>query len=251
MARTTAYTGAWKARAQTQYYDPASPRVETVNPAHTGNDDIPDLKKVDYAAPPMQDPGMVPGGQYPGMEWVVNTGGIVLDQTPEDHTPPAYGAGNPHTVDFGGTLVTARGDAQVGYPGQLDEAVYMEGLGQVEVNPVAIQRGLNSLDQNNPGGFRRGITDWWRTNRPSRLIDRQHYSRPVWTNTADVVTNTPPASGAWSNTSSPFDSLGRNITNLWMRPQTRREPAGISEGITGDGAAAVLTQTPVSNWVVG
>lgn len=246
------YTGAWKARAQTQYLDPASPRLEVVDPSHAITD-APDPRKADWAAPPMQDPGIVPGGQYPGMEWVVRTDGQVLDHTPDDnHTPPQYTSGpGVHSVDYGGTTVTYRGDAVLGYPGQSDEAIFMEGLGPIEINPVAIDRGLNSYAQNNPDGFRRGIVDWWRSNRPSRMLERRHYSRPVWPNTADVVTNVPPPDGAWSNTTSPFNSMARQITNLWQRPQTRREPAGISEGLTGDGSASVLHQTMPSPWVVG
>lgn len=249
MAVTRQYTGAWKARAQNAYYDPASPRVETADNVHRVNTN-PDQSAVEFTAPPQQDPGIVPGGQYPGMEWVINTGGAVLDQTPDSHVPPQYGSTNVHGVDYGGTAVTAKGDPYQTYPGQRDESMMIESLGPIEINPVALQRGLNSLPQNNPDGFRRGFWDWWRTNRPSRMIDRNVASRPLFPNTADVVTDTP-VPDRWSNSTSPFNSLQRNFPNIWVKPQQRREPTGISDGLAGDGAAAVLHQTIPSQWVIG
>lgn len=244
-------TGAWKAAATSGYYDPEEPKKHIADPAHFQTD-TPDPKRADWSMPPVQDPGYVAGGQYPGMEWIIATGGMVLDQTPDDdHSPPGYGLPDPHTVDYGGTAVTVKGDAVLGYPGQTDEAIRLEGLGETAISPTAINRGLNSLDQNNPQGFRRGFTDWWRSNRPSRMIDRANASRPVWVNTAGVVTNVPPPAGGWSNTSSPFDSLARQWKNVWVKPQVRREPDGISDGMSGDGAAAVLSQTVPNVWVVG
>lgn len=243
------YTGAWKARAQSQYYDPMSPRTETASDTHRVTDTPNPAARVEFTAPPMQDPGFVPGGQYPGMEWVINTGGGVIDQTPAGHVPPQHGEGA-HGIDYGGTAVTVKGDPVMRYPGEVDEAIRMESLGPIATNPVAVQRGLNSYDQNNPQGFRRGIVEWWRNNRPSRMITRSAVSRPVWPNTADVITNVPPPA-RWSNTTSPFNSLERAYHNVWQRPMQRRDPGGISDGVTGDGAAAAFTQTPVSNWVVG
>jgi len=245
-----AYTGAWKAQATSGYYDPDEPVKHVADPAHFDTSTA-DPKRVDWAAPPLQDPGHVPGGQFPGMEWVINTGGDVRDQTPDDdHRTPTHDP-NIHRVDYGGTAVTVAGDAVLEYAGQRDEAIRIEDNGPVELSVVAVQRGLNSYDQNNPDGFRRGFTDWWRSNRPSRMIERQHVSRPVFWNTADLISNVPPPEGEWSNTSSPFDSMARLWRNVWQKPQVRREPSGISEGLQGDGSAAVLTQTIPTPWVVG
>lgn len=244
-----AYTGAWKARSNTAYYEPDEPVKHIADPAHFETETA-DPNRVDWQAPPLQDPGSVPGGQYPGSEWVINTSGAVIDQTPEDHLTPT-GNANVHQIDYGGTAVTVKGDAVLGYAGQTDEAIRIEDNGPIEQNIVAVQRGLNSLPQNNPQGFRRGFVDWWRSNRPSRMIDRSHASRPVWWNTADTVTNVPPPQGSWSNTSSPFDSMARQWKNVWVKPQVRREPTGISEGTSGDGSSAQLAQTNVNAWVVG
>lgn len=243
------YTGAWKARAVSPYYEPEEPVKHVSDPAHSQTNTL-DPRRVDWQAPPLQDNGYTPGGQYPGSEWVIGSTAGPIDQTPEDHSTPNYGT-DPHQVDYGGVAVTVKGDAVLGYPGQRDEALRYEDNGPIPTNVVAVQRGLNSYDQNNPQGFRRGFVDWWRSNRPSRMVDRQHVGRPVWPNTATFPTDVPAPVDQWSNTTSPFNSFARTVLNTWMRPQARREPGGIDDGTGGDGAGAVLSQTPVASWVVG
>jgi hypothetical protein len=253
-----AYSGGWKNRA---YIEPGR-AIYQPDPAHAALD-TPDPNAFTYDAPPLPDAGY--GQEFTGMEVFVQLPGVTLDTTPDNHD--GDGVGHPTRLDdqemqadserAHGTNYGASRKSNF-YPGPFDFAgehqvhTIVGGLdvGSTAVNTVALQRGLNGLAENNPEGFRPGQTELWRFDRKFYEGERRHDQRVVTLNTAYQPSNVPPPSREkFTPYSSPFGSLARPLTRVWQRPEVRRDPTGLSEGITTDGAADY--SDPIgSEWVM-
>lgn len=253
----TTLSGQW---ARNTYYEPDRAKLHTADPAH-GETDAPDTARYAYEAPPGEDLGEA--GEFPGSEYVDVLSGVLIDTTPTTHdggdTMPVYASdlqmqqasGAAHGTDYGAS------HAQNHHPPSLDFAsekyVHQryDSFGpqdQVGVSPVALQRGLNALAENNPDGFRPGVQEHWRVDRKFNIGQRVYDLRPLWLNTAYQEADVPPPADPNPATPS-FSSLARAITNVAQRPQLRREPPGLAESILTDGAADAAG-ADVADWVV-
>lgn len=253
------YTGAWKKSAN-YYYDPQSGRVHTAAPEHAVTDAADPIAFV-YTAPLGLDyvDGMVP--EYPGVEWVTQEPGRVGDMTPDSHdggdTGPAreseqemqLDSAARHAQDYGGSEFGNYAEPVWRLHTETFETIYRDGETPgtpTEISPVALQRGLNSLGQNNPEGFRRGHIEWFRPDRKFFEGWRTHDARPLVPNTADTISNTPPVPTRYGN---PFEHLARALSTVNQTPMIRREPTPFSENITSDGSGD--PDAYAFDWVVG
>src|SRR4051812_12083422 len=261
----TPLTGVWLRSAQSN--NPAATYTELPHVLHTVDKehavtDAADLNAWTYGAPAVPD---VSGtGPYPGMEWIANTPGQVLDQTPEDHSV-GYAGGSlraelavqeeshqAHSVDYGATLRANYYPA----PEQDYTTRYMvariEGNPAVEVNPTALMRGKNGLAVNNPPtadypeGFRRGFDTQVIVDRKFQVTPwngRSHDARPAYTNTAMVATDKPAPYG--TTPAGPFNALARAFQRTWQTPEMRRVPSPVDESEIG----TPPSYPPTADWV--
>src|SRR5689334_17682005 len=99
----------WLTRA---LYQPGATAVHQSDPAHADTTTAPgEYVSRSYEAPPSDPVASV--SPYPGMEWVVATSGLTIDQTPEDHQDGSVkgvylddvgqtqASGAAHTEDYG------------------------------------------------------------------------------------------------------------------------------------------------------
>lgn len=251
-----AYTGMWKQRA---YHDPPPFRFD-LDPAH-GVTDAPDLNAFTYDAPPL--PEVADVGEFPGMEFFAPLPGVTLNTTPDTHDGPGHplrttdaemqaDSLRAHGQNYGASRAATFVPAPMDFHDERQVHTVVAGYGSeaTTVNPVALQRGLNGLSENNPDGFRTGETHLWRHERKFAVGERHHDERPVTLNTPYLATNVPPPEAGKANPyMSPFGSLARPITRYFQRPEMRRDPQGISEGVTADGAGDF--STPIGGeWVM-
>lgn len=245
------------------YTDPAERTVHVADPSH-GVLDTPDAVPVWYA------PALTPVadvGEYPGMHWVMTGGSVQLDNTPRTHdggdTMPmqrdlramAIASGAAHGADYGASTAGNWAPPPVTFRDEHQEYVRIPGNGPADdlsVNPVALQRGLNGLPENNSEGFNPGSVQWERTERKFAIGERVHDQRVLHLNVAEGGGTNVPAKGGPYNAA--FDSLARAITNVAQMPQVRREPQGIGESLLTDGALDSYYLAPrasTGQWVVG
>lgn len=213
--------------------------------------------------------------------WVVDTDGMVIDTTPDDHsvgydsenfreydTEP-WDGGAPadvaqarasaiaHGTDYG----SARKHVYDTPPFQAADERYLsyriEGFGPIEL-PALVgggQRGLNSYGVNNPGlesyggqGFRFGYTEQFVVDRkmydPERITDE----RLITANTATGIHDQPvPANpGAYNE---PFSSLARILRTVNQKPMMRRQPPPMDQSVMTDGTEDLYDAE--SEWVIG
>lgn len=253
-----AYTGMWLSNALANNGHTA---VHQVDPAHADVTTAPGVyQSVTYTAPPSDPVGAL--SEYPGQEWVVVTSGQVLDQTPEDHqdgsvkgvyeineggyVSQAQASGAAHTEDYGASRT--RNHAQPGL--QFARERYLgERFSvplQTATTPVALQRGLNGLDENNPDGFPLGqdYVPW--VDRKFEIGQRFHDAHVAEVNTAKVIRDQPVPAGA-SQYNSPFALLARAITRP-VQPMIRRDPPPMSAPIVSDGSETLYAAQ--TEWVV-
>jgi hypothetical protein len=247
MAPQMAYSGAWLRNA---YVDPRAAFVPTADPAHDDLQDAPPGGEA-FQAPPLTE--SAPIGEYPGAEWVANTLGTIIDRTDYDTHDAPSGAGA-HAVD--------QGAAEQGYysqyaPTQFTGERYVseqfQSLPGQTVSDAALRRGMNSLPENNPEGFPVGDqqVNTFRVDRKFAVGERVHDRRVITPNTADQVTNVPPAPAQNGLYARSFDSLARAMPNVWQRPEIRREPPSASDDLQQDGAGQSQPLYPaLSPWVV-
>jgi hypothetical protein len=243
----------WLANA---LYQPTPRAVHQVDPAHADTTTAPgSYQALAYAAPPADPVGAT--SPYPGMEWVVSTGGLTIDQTPEDHQDGSVkgvymdpvgqtiASGRAHTEDYGASRF--RNHAQPGL--QWAREHYTSSRFEVpldtQTNPVALQRGLNGLPENNPDGFRNGFDFQPLVDRKFEVGVRYHDEHVAEVNTAAIVKNLPVPGGPYS---SPFSMLARAITQP-VRPMIRRDPPPIDAPIVADGSES-LYAADSRQWVV-
>lgn len=228
-------SGKWFAGA---YTDPAAVRPEpdqrhaTAPPEDAG-------QVATYTTPPQEDAGA--RGEYPGSEWIVQTVGRVVDTTDlRDHTPDG--------ADHGGAVAGAFGERAPAFYDEAYSSDNFELSPDTQVTPVALQRGLNGLPQNNPDGFRAGYhRDAWANRGRFPIGDRRHDERANLPDTAYTEKGAPPLdTGAYPV---PFGSLSRSITNVAQRPLQRREPPPMGGDLIGDGSPFVPAVVG-SEWVM-
>lgn len=245
------------------YSDPSQRLVHVAAPEH-GDLDTPDAVPIWYA------PALTPVadiGAYPGMNWVMTGGSMQLDHTPVSHdggdTMPmqpdlramAAASGARHGTDYGSSLAGNWAPPPVTFRDEHQVYTRIPGNGpgdDISVSTVALQRGLNSLPENNPDGYNPGSVQWERAERKFAIGERVHDMRVLHLNVAEGGGTNVPAKGGPYN--SPFDSLARALTNINARPQQRREPQGIGESELSDGALDSYFLAPratVGQWVVG
>ena len=199
--------------------------VHVADPAHaeTGPDD--GVQTSTYQTPSMLDPG--PVGDFPGMEFVVNTSGTVIDTS--DQRSHQY-----DDSDHGAAVAGVFGPPMTRFDDERYITERFEGISVPDVNPVALQRGRNGLVENNPEGFRLGWVERYFENRKFPVGERVHDHRIVFPDLPQFDDGAAPiASGAYPV---PFGSLARNITNVNQRPQARREPPPMFGDVVTDGA---------------
>lgn len=200
---------------------------------------------------------------YPDMDWMVaDTNGLVLDTTPTTHADGGGGTKSySNNVDSQANAYAASGsdygsaDRHVfNVPPMQDsttryESHRFEGLDSYGPPVEALQRGLNSLPQNNPDGFRRGWVEQQFVDRKLYDPQRIHDRRLNTLNVATVATDQPvPQDAGVYN--SPFTSLSRMLRTVNQQPMIRREPPPISESVVTDGEENMYDATS-GDWVVG
>lgn len=213
--------------------------------------------------------------------WVVDTDGLVLDLTPDDHeegydsenygesfTMP-WDGGAPadvaqarasavaHGTDFG----AARKHVYDTPPFQAHDERYMsyrlEGFGPIELPALAGggQRGLNSYGVNNPPlesyggqGFRFGFTEQFVVDRKMYDPERLNDERLITPNTVTFIDDQPVPDdpGPYNG---PFSSLARILTNVNQTPMMRRQPPPMDQPEMTDGTDDLYDAA--SEWVIG
>ena len=214
------YSGTWLRGA---YTDPTAATVHTADPAHAGGTGE-DPGGYAYQAPelPAVDPYL---GQYPGSEWVVATPPTVIDRTVEG---PQGDRG--HADDEGAPLKSVYTPPVTQFFNERYEHDRFEGLGSPagEINPVALQRGLNSYAANNPEGFNPGHVEQSWVSRKFFVGRRVHDQRIVTPNVPAVAADTAPVP---TPTGSPFSSMARAMKRNYQTPAMRRTPPPMSQDL--------------------
>ena len=253
-----AFSNAWLSR---QFSVDPDERLHTADEAHSrrghGQDPNPSWE---MTVDPDQTPEYL--ADYPEMDWLVaDTPGFVLDTTPVDHND---GAGvKPYANDVAsqsGAYAASSNDR-----GSDEKHVFnvppfqdattryvssrFEGIGTYGVSDTALKRGLNSLPENNPDGFRRGWVEQQFVDRKMYDPERIHDRRLNTLNVAAVATDQPVPEDA-GNYNSPFSSLARMMRTVNQKPMIRREPPPISESVVTDGEEDMYDATS-GEWVVG
>lgn len=255
---STSYSGAWLRNA---YKDPLQAVLHTADPAHATvgqTDQGPDVT----SAPALTE--AAPNGEYPGSEWLVQTSGVVLNATPEDHTQgaPAQNYASEldmqtasslaHNVDQGGVAQSNYYPRPLAFYDEQYQNTRDEGLDSQPVNEVALRRGLNGDPENNPDGFRRGydFSSWvFRKFNYVTNGQRQHDMHVLTPNTVTEIPNQAPVISPYM---SPFTSQARAMTRTWSLPSVRREPPPMDTWSQTDGQDSLYAsyQAPSEDWVV-
>jgi hypothetical protein len=258
-----AYTGAW--RNATAYSDRALPPGPGVDPSHMRPED--------------PDPGTVVAG-YPRVDYAplyltqqpddsyafeLDTPGLILDTEPITHDAgdpdvyhpaPVQGANSrspdvaAHALDRGAQLLQIHQEPAMRAS---DERPVTERWEQAPIeNPslVAIQRGTNSLDVNNPEGFRNGwlVKRFYHRELPHEW--QKHTERALYPAGAAAAVVSPAMTAAQSNRyTSPFPWRSFYGTKNLQFPIMRRQPPELAADQTDDGTSGV-SDIP-GDWTVG
>jgi hypothetical protein len=245
-----AFTGNWLRSAQQVQANPS--QLKEPSPRH--GEDATDQYPQDHQAPVGPD-----YGDTDFMRVVVNAPGLPLD-TPDarSHDGPARGGVfrnqlERQAVQQRGHEGQDRGWVRSQYagrqPSQDDTTRYLEstwtGNGSAAPPPEAVQRGINSLPQNNPevegydpGGFRRGLRTFRFVDRKNRIDQRVYTPQQLLAREIRVPAPQPAQNGTWGRTS-PFASMARPLNTVATRPGMFRNPPNLTETIVADQAPAV------------
>jgi hypothetical protein len=254
-----AYTGMWLANAK---YRPGPTALHVVDPAHADVTTGPDsYQALTYAAPPSDPVGAL--SLYPGMEYVVTTGGLVLDQTPEDHQDGSVKGVYPDDGVTGGRVMQAAASAaahEEDYgasrariyeqpPMQFSSETYASQRFEMPLgtatNDVALQRGLNGLAENNPDGIRAGWDFVPYVDRKFYIGTRYHDQHVAEVNSAAIIRDQPAPAGPYG---SPFNLLARIVNRRPVVPMIRRDPPPIDAPVVDDGTTGLYAAS--NDWVV-
>lgn len=245
-----AYTGNWLKAAQQVQANP----TRLPEPSERHGQDASDQYPQDHLAPPSAD--------YDGADFartVVQTPGLVLDTPTRDpgDTDRVSGAFKSQlerqTFQARGHDGRDRGWVQAQYgnrqPFQDDTTRYLEsrweGAGSTAPSAEAVQRGINSLPQNNDPsiegygglGWRRGFNRWRFIDRKNRIDPRNYTAQQLLAREIKVPGNVPAQNGTWGRTS-PFASMARNMSTVVTEPGIFRSPPGLTDTILAGQAPA-------------
>jgi hypothetical protein len=258
------YTGAW--RASSTYSDRALPPGPGVDPSHMRPEDpdpgtvVAGYPRVDYAPLYLT---QEPDADY---AFAVDTPGLVYDSEPITHDAndpdvlhsapqPGGDTRSPraaaHMIDRGGDIRTSYEEPQMRAE---DERPVTERWEQAPIETpslVAIQRGTNSLDVNNPEGFRIG----WSVKRyyHRRMLHEQmkHTERALHPAGAAAAVNSPAMGPQNSNRyTSPFSWTSFYGTRNWQLPILRRQPPESWDIDSSNDGTQEQSDVP-ADWVVG
>lgn len=241
-----AYTGNWLRSAQQVQARPT--RLPEPSTAH-GQDQT-DQYPQDHQAPVSPD--------YDGtdfMRTVVNTPGLPLDApNARSHDGPARGGAyrsqlERQSVQARGHEGEDRGWVRSQYAGkqpqQDDTTRYLEdryeGGGTTAPPPEAIQRGINSLPQNNDTsiegyggrGWRAGFQRWRFIDRKNRIDPRVYTAQQLLARDIRIPAQQPAQNGTWGRTS-PFATMARPMDTVAQRPGLFRNPPGLTDSVMAD-----------------
>jgi hypothetical protein len=267
-------SGSWKRSRQPEFYDvPGGEHVADKRHTYYGHDADPG--QYSYTAPPS--PAETPAGLEDfGSKEVTDTGGVLYDQTPVDHsigydwgveTASIYDLDQPggldhdiliqthatHNVNLGGPRRSTEHYARPLMPTEKYEMFRIPGYGPEFFDDIPALaggggRGLNSYSVNNPPlsmydgqGWRRGTTEIWNGGQTrkfqARIIQRQGV-RPVSPNVTYVEPDAPPPTPG-NPLTSPFSQLQRVISSVAKTALQRRTPP-----LPGDILAEEATPDP-------
>jgi hypothetical protein len=270
------FSGAWL--KQNFFVDPPTPLHEA-DPSHF----LPepgDPVQGAWSGPPILADGSYDYLQGESVAYVVDTPGLEMDFTPDDHSEGDGGrnyrewftepddAAAPgdlaqiqastlaHATDYGAAFKATYADP----PFQSADERYLswrfEGFGPIELPALAGggQRGLNSYAVNNPPlesyggrGYRQGWVEQFAVDRKMYDPTRVHDERMITANTATVLEDQPVPDNAGPY-NEPFGTFARAFT----RPQTplmRRQPPPMDQSIMTDGTDELYDAD--SEWVMG
>ncbi len=230
------YTGRWISGA---YVDPKSSPVHTADPAHGEREE--DQFAYISDAPPMQE--VAPTGEYPGSEWLSPTMGM----GPVDSDPGTSHEGSTHATDTGRSVTGQWDPGPLKFDGEQYLMARFAGSPGPEVNPLALQRGINSLAINNPDGFNPGHHEQHWVERKFAVGERYHDRRVVTVDTAyAAVQGVPPVP---TPNGTPFASNQRPFSTIAQTPQMRREPAPVDVDLVQD-TEPTSAMAGLGPWVV-
>lgn len=238
-----AYTGNWLRAAQQVQANPT--RLPEPSPAH--GQDQSDPYPQDHRAPAGADYGDADFART-----IVQTPGLALDAPQDSHqSAGSYGTYRSQAeraaAQQRGHDGTDRGWVRQTYaapPFQDDTTRYMEstwtGSGSAAPPVEAIQRGINSLPQNNPPvegydgpGWRRGRQRWRFVDRKNNINPRVYTPQQLLAREIKIPQNQPAQDGTWGRTS-PFASMARPMNTIALRPALFRNPPGLTDTIIAD-----------------
>lgn len=245
-----AYTGNWLRSAQQVQANP----THLPEPSEAHGQDQTDQYPQDHQAPVSPDYGDVDF-----MQVVVQTPGLALDTPSRDPGDTDRVSGAFHnqlerqTEQAKGHTGRDRGWAQAQYSGrqgfQDDTTRYeesrWEGGGTTVPNPEAVQRGINSLPQNNDTsiegyggrGWRAGFNRWRWVDRKNKIDPRVYTAQQLLARDIKVPHDQPAQDGTWGRTS-PFASMSRNLSTVTTSPAIFRNPPSFTDTIVAGQPAA-------------
>lgn len=239
-----AYSHNWLKSQQTT--DPRATHLAAPSPAH--GQDQSDPYPEDHQAPVSPDWGNADFGRT-----VVQTPGLALDAPNETgHASRAVGgvwrtqeerqaaqARGHEGQDRGWMRATYRAPAF-----QDDTTRYLEdcweGNGSYAPSPESIQRGINSLPQNNTdsrygaAGFRRGLRNFLFVDRKNKLDHRNYTAQPLLARQIRIPHPQPAQDGDGILKTSPFNTFARAIEDVNVSPALFRSPPRLTDTILAD-----------------
>jgi hypothetical protein len=232
------YSGAWAARSR---YQPVPHAVRTADPVHEQEVYTDSLDT--HEAPPYPDYGN-PGEMPWADEWIVQSDGEEWGETPTSHDVEAD-----HTTDYG--LRLNRVPVGVRHYDDVPQSDMFEGIGSMPPKYGEV-RGSNSRPENNPDGYRLGVylgRTWSDRKRwvGVRATDRRVTTQPSITIPQTDLDTVPDSPGPYS---SPFSVWARPLNGGPMRPQQRRTPTGIDDGLLVDGSEESYDASVDDSWMV-
>lgn len=248
---------AWREKA---FYTDPDELLHTADPAHAEKSEDPNITW-DAPVDVENQPDYLYAEHAITDDWVADNAGMVLDTTPVDHQDGGeFDATSPGVETIAANAVSANRSFGAERAGSYTPPLVQdyttkyvsprfEGIASPGQNPLNVVRGINSLPENNPDGFRRGWVEQTFVDRKLQVVqtDRVHDRRWLTPNTAYVMPDQPPVGGTSGN---PFTGLARAFSSISQKPMIRREPVSISESVTTDGSEQVTyyDETP-GDWV--
>ncbi|MER6059476.1 hypothetical protein [Streptomyces albidoflavus] len=238
------YSGTWMKSARTVQANP----TKLPEPVAAHSQDVGDPYPQDHQAPVSPD--------YSGTDFartVVQTPGLVLDAPSRSHDSPARSGVYRSQVERQAAQALGhtgedRGWVRAAFAGrqsfQDDTTRYLEstwtGNGSAAPTPEAVQRGLNSLPQNNPevegydpGGFRRGLRFWRFVDRKNRIDGRVYTAQQLLARDIRVPVDAPAPRGSTWGRSLSFSALARPMDTVAQAPALFRAPGSLTEAVIG------------------